>query len=145
MVFGAHPNLRAARYIMPFTDMSASIISAFLYLTRAEEGTTATTHSSADTVTARDLTHYYYKKPVTLTATAQVTELPSEFDELMVLYATAIALKKDNKYKEGAAIYEEYVERRRQMGEDIEEMRQSDSVTTIKDESKLLETDQGMA
>lgn len=54
------------------------------------------------------LTMYYIKKPITLTTGTQVPEVPSEFEELLVLGAYIRCLKFNEDFEQAAYVEQEY-------------------------------------
>ena len=57
--------------------------------TRAEEGTTAATHSDNDTVTFRNIEYDYFKFLSDLSAGTETSEIPARFHDALILFAAS--------------------------------------------------------
>jgi hypothetical protein len=126
--------------VISYTHITAT---TFLGCVRGDEGTTAAAHLTAATVTERDLQVYYYNQPATMTAGGDTPSIPAQYHELLVLYAVAIALKKDNKWQEGNNYYQEYTRGLNLMIDEITS-KYRDKLSCIKDEEQFNESQNGI-
>lgn len=81
-----------------------------LQCVRGDGGTTAATHLDAATVTHLPLTMHYSYIPPAMVVSSVDCELPVEYDEAIIAYATAIAFRAKDKYEVASQYQKTYKE-----------------------------------
>lgn len=76
--------------------------------TRGVEGTTATSHLDAATVTLRDIWFYHNKRATALTADSDTPEIPAQFHQALAYYAGWLGRLKSRDYDLAAQLKQQY-------------------------------------
>ena len=124
-------------------DYQNTSSTKILLCTRGVEGTTAATHSSGATVTARDIEYTYYKTLSDLSADGDTTEISTRFHEALVLYAASRFFEKQEDEKKSDGLLQKYLLIRQQARADLGEKHSQRWSTTLEDSAARVETGDG--
>lgn len=114
----------------------------FLQCVRGQAGTSAASHSDNDTVDELNLRLFYYKDPTAMSADTDTPDIPTEYHDALVYYASGMLKIKDQLFDQGQFHLVYFANKKRQARAEIKK-RQRDRNPRILPGDRGYRTSQG--